>query len=50
MVNYFSDPVNSEDPSYFNISYGFYFKNENDVYVNNVIDKTDSINIINKNI
>ena len=28
MVTYFSDPINTEDPSFFNVSHGFYFKNE----------------------
>ena len=48
MVNYFSDPVNSEDPSFFNISYGFYFKNGDEIYKNYVIENENEASIINR--
>ena len=48
MVNYFSDPLNSEDPSFFTISYGFYFKNGDEIYKNYVIENENEASIINR--
>ena len=48
MINYFSDPINSEDPSFFSVSHGFYFKNEEGVYINSIINKKQGTNITNK--
>ena len=44
MINYFSDPLNSEDPSFLNKSYGFYYKTENGNYINYVINENNNVN------
>ena len=48
MCNYFSDPINNEDPGFFNITYGYHFKNELGVYLNNVEKDKTSISVVNK--